>query len=67
VVVYDAFGNVAWGPLDVAKTTGTNPAVQYEGPLEKGMFYQFKATSFRTVSKVPISNTEDLRGVFYMP
>lgn len=69
VIVYDAFGNVAWGPLDVPKTTGTNPAVEYQGPLEKGMFYQFKATSFHDTNsgRVPISNTEDLRGVFYMP
>jgi hypothetical protein len=33
------------------------------------MFYQFKATSFHSgvSGTVPISNTEDLRGVFYMP
>lgn len=69
VVVYDAFGNVAWGPLDLPNSTGSNPSVQYDGPLVKGMFYQFKATSFRNTNsgKVPISNTEDLRGVFYMP
>jgi hypothetical protein len=69
VVVYDAFGNVAWPPQDVAKATGTNPSVQYDGPLVKGMFYQFKATSFHDTNsgRVPISNTEDLRGVFYMP
>jgi Polysaccharide lyase family 4, domain II len=69
VVVYDAFGNVAWGPMNLPKFTGSNPTVQYEGPLDKGMFYQFKATSFHSdvSGTVPISNTEDLRGVFYMP
>jgi hypothetical protein len=69
VVVYDAFGNVAWGPTDLPKFTGSNPSIQYAGPLEKGMFYQFKATSWRNsgTSTVNISNTEDLRGVFYMP
>ena len=69
VVVYDAFGNVAWGPLDIPSTQGTNPTLQYAGPLDKGMFYQFKATSWRNTNtgKVNISNTEDLRGVFYMP
>jgi hypothetical protein len=69
VVVYDAFGNVAWGPLDLPNSTSSNPNVLYAGPLDKGMFYQFKATSLRNTNSgpVPISNTEDLRGVFYMP
>jgi len=69
VVVYDAFGNVAWAPPNLPKFTGSNPSIQYDGPLDKGMFYQFKATSFRNsgTATVPISNTEDLRGVFYMP
>jgi hypothetical protein len=70
VVVYDAFGNVVWGPTDLPKFSGSNPSIQYAGPLDKGMFYQFKATSWRNpsgTSRVNISNTEDLRGVFYMP
>jgi hypothetical protein len=69
VVVFDAFGNVVWGPTDLPSSQGTNPTVQYAGPLDKGMLYQFKATSWRNTNsgRVNISNTEDLRGVFYMP
>jgi hypothetical protein len=42
--------------------------VAYGGPLEPGMYYQFRATSWRLSGAVPgpISNTEDLRGVFYV-
>jgi hypothetical protein len=69
VVVFDAFGNVVWGPTDLPSSQGTNPTVQYAGPLDKGMLYQFKATSWRDTNsgRVNISNTEDLRGVFYAP
>jgi hypothetical protein len=69
VVVYDAFGNVAWGPTNLPKFTGSNPSIQYTGPLDKGMFYQFKATSWRNsgTGTTNISNTEDIRGVFFMP
>ena len=43
-------------------------ATCYGGPLEVGMYYQFRATSWRAAgAKVgPISATEDLRGVFYV-
>ncbi len=69
VVVYDGLGNVAWGPMDLPSSQGSNPSVQYAGPLDKGMFYQFRATSWRNTNsgRVNISDTEDLRGVFYMP
>jgi hypothetical protein len=69
VVVYDGLGNVAWGPIDLPSSQGSNPSVQYAGPLDKGMFYQFRATSWRNTNsgRVNISDTEDLRGVFYLP
>ena len=43
-------------------------AVPYGGPMEPGMYYQFRATSWRTPGGMPgpISTTEDLRGVFYV-
>lgn len=64
VRVFDAFGNEIWyqetGPDTVELT--------YAGPtLEEGMYYQFKALSFREQggTRTAISSTEDLRGVFY--
>jgi hypothetical protein len=38
--------------------------VSYEGPLEPGMYYQFRTVSIK--DGVPISATEDLRGVFVL-
>jgi len=47
-------------------TGGETVDVPYAGPaLEVGMYYQFRATSFRDTG--PISQTEDLRGVFFVP
>ncbi|HWB81185.1 MAG TPA: hypothetical protein VG755_39750 [Nannocystaceae bacterium] len=63
VVVFDALGKKVWEDLDVPRVTGSgNVTVAYEGPLTPGMYYQFRATSMK--DGVPISRTEDLRGVF---
>ena len=66
--VFDAFGNEIWyqelGPVSGSETVERT----YAGPtLEEGMYYQFKALSFRekTGERTAISATEDLRGVFY--
>ncbi len=67
IVVYDAYGNMVWNDDHVARVTGP-PTVQvtYAGPaLEPGMYYQWRATSHRNSG--PISTTEDLRGVFFVP
>jgi hypothetical protein len=68
IVVLDAFGNEVWsgeiGPVSGSATVSR----AYAGPaLEPGMFYQFRATSFRnkTGTWTAISTTEDLKGVFY--
>ena len=65
--VFDAFGNEIWsdeiGPVS-GSTTVTDT---YAGPaLETGLFYQFRAMSFRdkTGGRTAISSTEDLTGVF---
>lgn len=65
--VFDAFGNEIWrneiGPVSGSATVTRT----YAGPaLELGMFYQFRATSFREQSgqRTAISSTEDLTGVF---
>ena len=64
VVVYDALGNLIWEEEGIAGPGGNADAeVEYGGPaLEPGMIYQFRATSIK--DGVPISQTEDLRGVF---
>ncbi|NUP13552.1 MAG: carboxypeptidase regulatory-like domain-containing protein [Polyangiaceae bacterium] len=68
IVVYDAFGNLVWENQDLPSVSGGNVSVEYAGPaLEKGMYYQFRATSWRSPGGEPgpISQTEDLRGVFF--
>ncbi|MBC8070825.1 MAG: hypothetical protein IAG13_21035, partial [Deltaproteobacteria bacterium] len=67
VVVFDALGSKVWEQLDVPRVTGNAEVeVAYGGPLEPGMYYQFRATSFRgdDDERTAISRTEDLRGVF---
>jgi hypothetical protein len=68
LVVFDALGEMIWSRDDVPAETGSPEVrVTYEGPdLERGMYYQFRATSLRQTptSLSAISRTEDLRGVF---
>ena len=64
VFVFDSFGNEVWHTT-IAGTSGTDPQVVYGGPaLESGMYYQFKAVSSK--SGCELSQTEDLKGVFYL-
>jgi hypothetical protein len=67
IVVYDAFGVLVWEDPALPRVTGSSDVVvEYAGPpLEVGMYYQWRVTSFRDSG--PISTTEDLRGVFYIP
>jgi hypothetical protein len=69
--VFDAFGNEVWQSLMIPGVSGSGDvSVQYEGPLDPGMYYQFRASSWRQPGNgdaAPISTTEDLRGVFYLP
>jgi hypothetical protein len=64
VTVFDALGNLTWEQTGIVVPKGSAPVVvAYDGPaLEPGMFYQFRAVSIK--AGVPISATEDLRGVF---
>jgi hypothetical protein len=67
--VYDSYGNKVWENPMVPSVSGGDVTLQYGGPkLEKGLYYQFRVTSFRSPGgKVgPISKTEDLLGVFYL-
>jgi hypothetical protein len=43
--------------------------VSYEGPLDPGMYYQFRVSSWRQPgggNAAAISTSEDLRGVFFL-
>lgn len=83
VVVYDAYGELAWCRSDAqvngqACDGGNVPGVSgagdvevaYGGPMEPGMYYQFRVTSWRQTgggnNTCAISASEDLRGVFYV-
>src|SRR5690606_4586838 len=64
VTVYDALGELVWQTSGAFDPGGSKPAtVTYAGPaLTPGMYYQFRAVSIK--DGVPISSTEDLKGVF---
>jgi len=68
ILVFDAFGKLVW-ETEIGNVTGSaTVSLDYAGPpLEAGMFYQFRVTSFRerSGSRSAISATEDLKGVFY--
>lgn len=64
ITLLDTFGNVIWIKT-IAGSSGANPSVVYDGPaLETGMYYQFKVVSSK--SGCELSQTEDLKGVFYI-
>jgi hypothetical protein len=75
IVVYDAFGTKVWENTQLPFVSGSADVstiydVAQGMPLQSGMYYQFRATSWRyrqqgTVA-APIARTEDLRGVFSM-
>jgi hypothetical protein len=64
VTVYDALGTLVWETTGNFDPGGNADAtVTYGGPaLTPSMIYQFRATSIK--DGVPISSTEDLKGVF---
>jgi hypothetical protein len=69
--VFDALGNDVWDSLKLPAVKGSqHVTVKYGGPLDPGMYYQFRVSSWRQPGNgaaAPISTTEDLRGVFYLP
>jgi hypothetical protein len=66
VRVFDAYGEKIWEDLAVPAVSGAKTVTSdYKGPaLDVGMIYQFRATSIGNDGVTPISQTEDLRGVF---
>ncbi|HSC88131.1 MAG TPA: carboxypeptidase-like regulatory domain-containing protein [Polyangiaceae bacterium] len=71
VRVFDSFGEEVWNSLNLPSVSGGGVAeVQYGGPLEPGMYYQFRVSSWRDQGNgdaSAIATTEDLRGVFFLP
>jgi hypothetical protein len=79
IKVVDSFGTVV-GETSIPGASGGNPSIVYGNagwladgtatPLESGSFYQFRVTSTRTTggagSACEISQTEDLKGVFFV-
>jgi hypothetical protein len=66
IQVFDTFGETIWSDANIPGSSGSDPEVPYAGPpLEAGMFYQFRVTSF-DINDRPLSRTEDLKGVFYL-
>jgi Carboxypeptidase regulatory-like domain len=64
VDVFDAFGNDIWNVTTTAVNSNT---VTYAGPtLARGMYYQLRIRA-RDGAATQISQTEDLKGVFYLP
>ena len=71
VTVFDAFGEIVWEHAEPG-ASGSNPSVVYAGDaLEPGMYYQVRVTSWRQTGGgggvCEISQTEDLKGVFFIP
>lgn len=64
VKLFDALGNDVWSKQGNFDPGGSAPVtLPYDGPaLMPGMIYQFRATSIK--GGIPISSTEDLKGVF---
>jgi hypothetical protein len=68
IVVYNAYGDEVMRDDAVPRVTGGSTVeVPYAGTaLVPGMYYQFRAMSWKTATAT-ISQTEDLLGVFYTP
>ena len=64
--VIDSRGNPVWKNDQIPRVNGGNVSVPYGGPPLGAGLYQFRVVSYRK-GDIPISTTEDLRGVFLVP
>jgi hypothetical protein len=64
--VIDSHGASMWRDDQIPRATSGNVSVTYGGPALSAGLYQFRVVSYRR-GDVPISATEDLRGVFIVP
>jgi hypothetical protein len=62
IMVYNAYGDPAWGPTTAPKNA---TSITYGGELEPGMYYQWRVISIALAGN-PIATSEELRGVFYV-
>jgi hypothetical protein len=61
IQVFDTFGAMIWEDPNIPSSSGGDPEVPYAGqPLDSGMFYL-------DINDRPLSRTEDLKGVFFLP
>lgn len=64
VLVFDTFGNEVWHATSLSLPTSGDLSVDYGGePLTSGMVYQWRAVAYGKAGQ-PISQTEDLKGLF---
>ncbi|MGA9523046.1 MAG: hypothetical protein WBV82_16375 [Myxococcaceae bacterium] len=64
VYVFDTFGNEVWSAVDLSLGSSGNVSLDYGGPaLQSGQIYQWRAVAIANGGQ-PISQTEDLKGVF---
>ncbi|HET6610485.1 MAG TPA: carboxypeptidase-like regulatory domain-containing protein [Kofleriaceae bacterium] len=69
LTVFNSFGEIIW-ETTIAGTSGSDPEVVYAGPpLEAGQYYQYRVVSTKAsgTEACELSQTEDLKGVFYLP
>lgn len=69
VQVFDALGERVWEARVPGQSGGDEVTLAYGGPMQVGMYYQFRVTSWRSPASkepAPVSASEDLRGVFYV-
>ena len=64
--VIDSHGASMWRDDQIPGAHGSDVSVTYAGPPLPAGLYQFRVVSYRK-GDIPISATEDLRGVFLVP
>jgi hypothetical protein len=64
--VIDSHGATMWRDDQIPRAMGGDVSVAYGGPALPAGLYQFRVVSYRK-GNIPISSTEDLRGVFIVP
>ena len=66
VDVLDAFGTLAWTAMQTGSGSNSFTATYAGVPLQSGMYYQLRIEALDGTGNV-LSQTEDLKGVFYFP
>lgn len=71
IEVVDSFGNSVWTSQILGGISSGDAQLSYAGDtLQSGSYYQFRVVSSRSTGngkRCPISATEDLTGVFFVP